>query len=112
MAISRITAMKFRDHPLMSYKGLRSWPPTWILPSLSEAKPPRVEGEVGILTDVRMYDLLSCRIFIGIKHMGNRYLGCLFLDDPAFCQEIYNLLRICIGTFTKDVGDTDLSHTF
>jgi hypothetical protein len=42
--------MKLRDHPLMSYKGIRHWPPAWLWRCGHESTFP--EGEVGILKEV------------------------------------------------------------
>jgi hypothetical protein len=42
--------MKLRDHPLMTYKGFRSWPPAWLWRGGYETTYP--EGEVGILENV------------------------------------------------------------
>ena len=70
-----------------------------------------LKGEVGILTDVKMHDLASLRMFLYIEHADKQYIGCLFLDDWAFCQQIYDFLRNCIGMTITDIGDTDLSQT-
>src|SRR5713226_5169476 len=103
--------MKLRDHPLMSYKGLCSWPPVWIHPTDS-LNPITVKGEVGILMAVRMHDLRSRRIFLHIKYDGALYLGCLFLDDSAFHQQMFHFLVNCIGMSIKEIGNEDLSQTF
>ena len=42
--------MKLRDHPLMTYKGIRSWPPGWLWKGGYETTHP--EGEVSILRNV------------------------------------------------------------
>ena len=98
--------MQLRDHKLMSYKGLPSWPPVWVQPDSATL----VKGEVGALTNVRVHDLGSQRIFLHINHEGVHYIGCLFLDDPAFCRDIHEFLRECIGMPIKDIGDRDLSY--
>jgi hypothetical protein len=102
--------MQFRDHKLMSYKGLPTWPPVWAHPDSATLTPPTVKGEIGILTSVRMHALGSQRIFLNIKHEGSEYIGCLFFDDPVFCQDMYQFLQGCIGMSVKGIGDRDLSH--
>jgi hypothetical protein len=42
--------MKLRDHPLMTCKDVRSWPPAWLWRDGYENTHP--EGEVGILKEV------------------------------------------------------------
>jgi hypothetical protein len=42
--------MLLRDYPLITYKGNRSWPPTWLWRGANETSNPK--GEVGILKDV------------------------------------------------------------
>jgi hypothetical protein len=48
--------MLLRDHPLMVFKGVRSWPPLWLRPrgSYENTHP---TGEVGILKDVLPFTL-------------------------------------------------------
>jgi len=41
--------MLLRDHPLMSYRVVRSWPPIWTWTDGRENKRPR--GEIGILRE-------------------------------------------------------------
>jgi len=43
--------MLLRDHPLMSYKGLRNWPPDWMWIDGKVTKNPK--GEVGTLVEVQ-----------------------------------------------------------
>jgi hypothetical protein len=101
--------VKFREHPLMSYRGLCSWPPAWVVPRTSPIKV--LKGEIGILTDVKMHDLSSGRLFLTIEHDSKECIGCLFLDNPAFCMAIYTTLKSFIGRTIREVGDQDLTHT-
>jgi hypothetical protein len=104
--------MLLREHPLMSYRGNRSWPPTWMrINGGDEATQP--VGEVGILKRVTRsviepYD----RCFLIIEYRGAEYLGALLLSDPAFCREIYRMLIQSCGKTIQEIGDIDLSHTF
>ena len=102
--------MQLRDHWLMSYKGLSTWPPVWTHPYPESVDPITVKGEIGILTEVKMHALRSPRVFLRINHDGVIFIGCLFLDDPAFSRRVYEFLRECIGMPIKDIGDRDLSH--
>jgi hypothetical protein len=97
--------MKLREHPLMSYKGLSSWPPMWVRADLRQQA---LEQEAGVLSEVRLHDLGSCKIFLGMQYDGSRYIGYLWFDDQPFCVETYNLLKSCIGCSIKDIGDTDV----
>jgi hypothetical protein len=42
--------MLLRDHPLMSYRGVRNWPSTWLWVGGEVNERPR--GEVGIVTHI------------------------------------------------------------
>jgi hypothetical protein len=103
--------MLLREHPLMSYRGNRSWPPAWLWIRGAETTHP--QGEVGILKSairsiIEPYD----RCFLIIEHRGAEYLGALLLSDPAFCREIFKLLIQYCGKTIREIGDIDLSQTF
>jgi hypothetical protein len=49
--------MSLRDHPLMKFKGVPSWPPDWIW--TGGAKNQRPRGEVGILQEVLLSILIQ-----------------------------------------------------
>jgi hypothetical protein len=60
IAINRVREnprMLLRDHPLMSYKGLRSWPPAWLWMHGEENHHPR--GEIGLLREVVLSKIKS-----------------------------------------------------
>jgi len=103
------SAMKFRDHPLMSYHGLRNWPPVWV--GTGNGVNTRVTGEVGTLTGLKIYDLSYTRIFLVIEHEERRYIGCLFFDDRGFCRTVYNLLQGYIGTSISAIAEIDIAST-
>ncbi|HKA34635.1 MAG TPA: hypothetical protein VKH64_15570 [Candidatus Binatia bacterium] len=111
--------MQLRDHPLMTYHGIRTWPPVWTLIRGTEKEPPK--GEVGVLKEInvsaipppadadapRSYN----RIFMFIDHGGQRYLGCLMLEDYAFCQEVAKVLRHHFNRTIQEIGSIELEHT-
>jgi hypothetical protein len=109
--------MHLRDHPLMAYHGIRSWPPVWTL--IRGAEKERPKGETGVLKEVqvsasppasdatRSYN----RIFLFIEHGGQNYLGCLILEDYAFCNEVAALLREHCGRGLVEIGALDLQYT-
>jgi hypothetical protein len=51
--------MLLRNHPLMRYRGIASWPPVWTWIGGGEKKRPR--GEIGILRSVArpVFNLLT-----------------------------------------------------
>jgi hypothetical protein len=99
--------MKLRDHPLMFYWGLRSWPPLWI--RLDEPSKRPFEGdEIGTLTHVRINDLSDCRIVLRMYDGKTEYLGHLMFDDHEFCLRVYDLLKHHVGKPVKDIGEIDL----
>jgi hypothetical protein len=48
--------MLLRDHPLMCYKGVPNWPPSWTWIDGLENK--RLRGEIGILKTVSLSKVL------------------------------------------------------
>ena len=102
--------MLLRNHPLMRYSGIASWPPAWTWIGGGEKKRPR--GEIGILRSVaRPADQPADRCFLYIDHQGSSYVGCLLIDDQAFCSQIVTLLRDCLDRPIAKIASLDLSQT-
>ena len=102
--------MLLRDHPLMTYRGVRSWPPAWLW--TYGGKNNHVRGEVGILREVVLSKINPAdRCFLHIDHEGSSYIGCLLIADHAFCAQIVNLLQDCCNRSIAEVGNLDLPHT-
>ena len=55
--------------------------------------------------------MFTNRLFLLIQHEGLRYMGSMAFDDPAFCYELYRLLKSKAGLSIKEIGDIDLSFT-
>jgi hypothetical protein len=103
--------MLLRDHPLMSYHGIPSWPPVWTFTSGLEKQHPR-RGEIGILKAVTTSnDKPADRCFLHIEDEGSSYLGCLLIDDHAFCTQIVKLLQDCTNRPLAEIGNLELSGT-
>jgi hypothetical protein len=102
--------MKLRDHPLMTYKGVSSWPPAWLRRGGYETTHP--QGEIGILRNVMPSTAdPDGRCFLIMEHCGAEYIGALLLNDPAFCREIFRLLMMNCGETIRDIGEIDISRT-
>ena len=102
--------MKLRDHPLLMYKGNRSWPPAWLWTAGYDNTHPR--GEVEVLKAVlRSHIQPRDRCFLIIEHCGAEYVGSLLIIDPVFCEEIFKVLTKHLGEMVQEVGDIDLSYT-
>jgi len=101
--------MELRDHPLVSYRRLPSWPPTW-----SPAKPRTdlkpLHGEIGRLS-YTLPGAKSDRFFLVIEYEGHPYVGCLFVNDDVFCAQLIAVLQDHAGSTIKEIGDLDLSFT-
>jgi hypothetical protein len=69
-------------------------------------------GEVGVLQQVLLNQLMNTTIFIFINFNGVRYMGSMRFDDPNFCAIVCDALKSHIGCSIKEIGDLDLSHTF
>lgn len=103
--------MKLRDHPLMTYKGVSSWPPAWLWTAGYDTTHPT--GEVGILKAVlRSHMEPHDRCFLVMEHCGAEYVGTLLLSNPSFCQELFEMLSGHVGKTIQEIGDIDLSDTF
>ena len=98
--------MKLRHHSLMTRKsGFVSWPPRWqpVDPHRSE-----VQGEVGILDDASMNDLITNKIFVAMVHLKERHTAVLAFDDEMFTNQLYRLFEKNIGRPIQEIGDLDL----
>lgn len=101
--------MELRYHPLMSYRGLNNWPPTWTWRGGQENIKPK--GEVGILRDVFLSQVEpSSRLFLIMELEEQEYMGCLLFTDCTFCSQIYELLKDHCGATIAEVGNLDVSR--
>ena len=102
--------MLLRDHPLMMFRGNRSWPPDWLWRSGYDDTHP--QGEVGILKSVTASGIQPYyRCFLLMEHCGAEYKGVLSLSDPAFWREVYRVLIRSSGKTIREIGETDLTNT-
>jgi hypothetical protein len=102
--------MLLRDHPLMSYHGVPSWPPVWTWKDGRQKKFHR--GEIGILKAVTISNIQSAdRCFLYIEHKGSSYIGCLLFDDSTFCGQVVRLLQGYCNRPIAEIGSLDLSAT-
>jgi hypothetical protein len=100
--------MLLRDHPLMMFRGNRSWPPDWLWSYGCDDTYPR--GEVGILKNV-IPSTTAGGCFLIMEHCGAEYIGALLLSDPTFSREIFRLLVRFSGKTIREIGDIDRTHT-
>ena len=101
--------MKLRDHPLMSCKGVSSWPPKWLWGGAGRYVLAR--GEVGVLKDAMLYSIEPYeKCFLIMEHEGRQYIGTLMLGDSSFCREIHTLLIEHRGKTIREIGEIDLSY--
>ena len=96
--------MQLRDHPLMSYRSVRNWPPVWTLRGVGTVK--TLKGEVGVLTYID-YDGMSNKCFLVIDYQSALYTGCLICQDRSFCKQIVQVLRTQVDRPIKEIGDLD-----
>jgi hypothetical protein len=100
--------MLLRDHPLMMFRGNRSWPPDWLWRDGYDDTHPR--GEVGILKNV-IPSTTAGGCFLIMEHCGAEYIGALLLTDLAFSRDIFRLLVRFSGKTIREIGEVDLTHT-
>jgi hypothetical protein len=102
--------MLLRDHPLLTYQSIRSWPPAWLYCRGFDNTHPR--GEVGILKNVFVSSVHpSTRCYLIMEHAGGEYMGDLSISDVAFCVQIYAMLLRHCGKTIREIGDIDISDT-
>jgi hypothetical protein len=102
--------MLLRDHPLMSYHGAPSWPPSWVWTNGIENKRPR--GEVGILKAVSLSKIQPAnRCYLYIDHEASSYIDCLLVEEIAFCRHLEEVLRFCCNRPIAEIGSLDLTYT-
>jgi hypothetical protein len=101
--------MQLRDHPLMTYNGVRNWPPAWVWRGGDNNK--KLRGEIGIIRDVFLSKIEpSTRLFLVVEHESNEYVGCVMFSDEAFCVQVHQLLRDQQGKSMVEVGSLDVSQ--
>lgn len=100
--------MKLRDHPLISYREVPSWPPIWLWRGGQNL--PRPYGDVRILKEVMLFTIQPCSMcFLIMEHEGAEYMGVLKFGDFSFCRAIHDLLVKHCSRPIREVGDIDLS---
>jgi hypothetical protein len=81
---------------------------TWV--AGVDNKHPR--GEIGILKAVAQSNAHPpSRCFLYIEHEGSSYLGCLLIDDIAFCRQVVERLLANLNRPIAEIGSLDLSYT-
>ncbi len=95
--------MKLRDHPLMSYRGLKNWPPVWTHARDNNFK--TVRGEIGVLAYVHSNAQSSNRCYLVIDYEGETYVGTLIFGNQTFCKQITDLLRLHLKRPIKELGE-------
>src|SRR5918995_1654865 len=100
--------MKLRDHPLISYREVPCWPPTWLWRGGQNLPCPY--GEVGILKEVTLSTIEPCSMcFLIMEHEGAEYMGVLKFGDSLSCRAIHAVLQRHCNRPIREVGDIDLS---
>jgi hypothetical protein len=102
--------MELRNHPLMSYRGVPSWPPVWSW--LGDRINRHPKGEVGILKEVTVPVANPFnRCFLIVEYKKATYMGCLLIDDLPFCGQVSRLLRLHCGESLASIGSLDLDYS-
>jgi hypothetical protein len=103
--------MQLRSHPLMNYRGIANWPPTWTK-RRGDAFKNILRGEIGVLTQVLPSRIEpDARVFLVMRSGDNSYMGTLLFRDAAFCRLVTAVLQEQIGKTMKEIGDLDMSYT-
>ena len=107
-----VPSMSFRDHPLMRYRGVPSWPPTWTWTGGREDKCPK--GEVGVLRGITQSNIQPAnRWFLLSTMKESSYGAVLTVDSHVFCTQIVRFLQEhCYNRPIVEIGGLDLTHSF
>jgi hypothetical protein len=103
--------MFLRNHPLLHYRGLPSWPPYWVWTGgLGDKRP---KGEVGVLRRVaEFYTQQSNRCFLFIDYQESSYGGVLTVNNHDLCTKIVRFLQAHYNRPIVEIGGLELPHTF
>jgi hypothetical protein len=101
--------MRLRDHPGMAYYGIPSWPPVWTKKG-DDGGVGTLRGEVGKLEYVFANERISNKLFLVMRHEGERYVGCLIFNERSLCEQMARLLRVQTGKLISEIGDMDVGH--
>lgn len=102
--------MLLREHPLMRFHGVSNWPPVWAWIGGTENRRPG--GEIGMLEQGVLSTLRPLnRCYLYMEHENSTYMGCLLIDDEAFCNQVIKILRCYCKHPIAEIGSLDLSHT-
>jgi hypothetical protein len=103
--------MRLRDHPLMSYRNIRNWPPIWA--HTSGLRDKKRDGEIGILSEVILSQVDPySRCYLLVEFEGESYMGTLKFEDATFCRQIYGVLQHCAGKSIRRIGGSYVGHLF
>ena len=105
----RFLRMKLRNHPLLTYHGLHSWPPIWV-PIKPAYGTTTLKGEIGTLTHT-ISNALAKKCYLRMVYENAAYMGCLLCSDVAFCSQVSAVLEDNRGRTIKEIGDLDFSFT-
>ena len=104
--------LALRDHPLMTYRRVKNWPPVWTQQTGNgNGVPKTLTGEIGVLTQIISEPMLSKKCFLVIEHDNERYVGTLLFDDSMFCWLVSKMMQTHLGWAIKDIGDLDITFT-
>jgi hypothetical protein len=105
--------MHLREHPLITSKGRRSWPPLWTSVLTTKSKTQIIpKGEAGTLKEIRHYRSQPGRVYLVIEFEGDDYIGCLLIDDQSFCKKLAERLRAHCGLSIQAIASLDLPRRF
>jgi hypothetical protein len=66
------------------------------------------QGEVGMLKKVSAVPVRK-RCFLTIEYGNESYMGCLFVSDASFCQQLFTLRQQHLGSTIEQIGGLDVT---
>lgn len=78
--------MELRNHPLLSYRELPSWPPVWVPVETGEGKT-TLHGEVGVLKHT-LSNALSRKCYMLIDHEMRCTSAVFFVPTYHFARRL------------------------
>ena len=96
--------MKLKDHPLMRYRGVPNWPPTYLTQDYRQ----ELLDEFGILRDVTMDAKVPSRCFLTVEMNGLGYVSALHFDNFLFRSRFVDVLNGHLNKPVKTLGDLEI----
>jgi hypothetical protein len=99
--------MRLREHTSLSRSGKHYWPPPWL--KLSGAGADTLTDDSAVVSSITLSRIdppTTC--YLLVESGRTSYMGMLGCDDPAFCRQLYAIVKQHVGKTVKEIAEVDL----